>query len=142
MQRHRGTHTLSAFGLAAALFVALIGGNPTQSSADDVSGVITGYVHDQYNRPLADARVFLQSDDGPVAIRTVDRYGFFSFLAVLPGKYVVVSRLNGYLVTRACPFTIHPNQTKSVHFRMRKTISTIATDPVGGCPPADPPISF
>ena len=128
--------------LAAILFVALLIGNASQSKSDDVSGVVTGYVYDQYNRPLDRAQVLLQSENSPVSIRAVNRNGFFAFLSVLPGKYVVDSRLNGYVYARTCAFTIHPNQTKSVHFRMRKTISTIATDPVGGCPPADPPISF
>lgn len=128
--------------LAVFLFIVLLIGTPAQSKSDDVSGVVTGYVYDQYNRPLDRAQVLLQSENSPVSIRAANRNGFFLFLAVLPGKYFVDSRLDGYMYTSTCAFTIHPNQTKSVHFRMRKTISTIATDPVGGCPPADPPISF
>ena len=130
--------------LAAILFVLLIG-IPVQSKSDDVSGVVTGYVYDQYRQPLDHAQVLLQSDNTPISIRDVNRNGFFAFLAVLPGKYVVVSRLNGYDDTRTCAFAIHPNQTKSVHFLMRptvKTLSHVTTTWFVRCPPADPPITF
>ena len=129
--------------LVGIVFVLLVG-IAAQSKSDDVSGVVTGYVYDQYSQPLDRAQVLLQSNESPIAVRAVNRNGFFAFLAVLPGKYVVVSRLNGYDVTLTCPFTIHPNQTKSVQFRMRPTVRTIShiTTSFVQCPPADPPISF
>jgi len=145
MKGHCGTQILSVLGLVAVLMVAFFVGNPAQSQANDVTGVVTGYVYDVYNRPLDQARVFLRADDTPVSIRTVNRNGFFSFLAVLPGKYVVVSGLEGYDDTLSCKFTIYPNQTKSVHLRMwptLRTISHITTRRLNQCPADDPLISF
>ena len=146
MQRHCSTHTLSALILAALLFVALLVSSPVQSSGNnDVSGVVSGFVYDQWNRPLARAQVLLRSSDSPVSMRTVNRNGFFSFLAVLPGTYVVETRLNGYGTTESCAFTIHPNQIKSLHLQMSNTVKTISHITVWRfqqCPVADPMISF
>ena len=141
VQRHYGTHTLSALVLAAMLFVAFLVCSPAQSSGNnDVSGVVTGYVYDQYSRPLDRARVFLQSDDGSVSIRTVNRTGFFSFLAVLPGAYVLETRMDGFNICSSA-FTIYPNQNKFVRFRLPvalRTLSHVTTSDYNRCRTREP----
>ena len=69
---------------------------PFRASGDDVSGVVRGYVHDINNRPLRGTRVFLQSSESPMSIRTTDNTGRFTFLAVLPGDYIVTASKDGY----------------------------------------------
>jgi hypothetical protein len=118
-------HTFSALALATMLSLSLLIGTPNQGSANDSTAVVTGFVSDQNNHPLDGARVFLRAVDSPVSIRSVNRNGFFAFLAVLPGEYVVESTKNGY-DTCSSAFTIYPNQTKSVHFRMSNEIRTIS----------------
>jgi hypothetical protein len=131
MRRQFGSrHTPSVLALATLVSLGLLISTPLQSSGNDSTAVITGFVYDQYNRPLDGARVSLQSDDSPVSIRAVNRNGFFAFLAVLPGEYAVVSEQNGY---EACVsrLTIYPNQTKSVHFLLAPALRTISHIPMG-----------
>jgi hypothetical protein len=141
MRQHFGKkQSLTAFALAVMLCCGLLLSNPVQSSGNDSTAVITGFVYDQNDRPLEGARVSLRSDDNPVSIRAVNRNGFFAFLAVLPGEYVVVTQLDGYN-TCSAGFTIYPNQTKSVRFRLPptlRTISHITTGPWGRCHTREP----
>lgn len=49
---------------------------PVPSSADDVTGVITGHVSDQNNQPLKGANVSLRSEGIPVSVRATSRKFF------------------------------------------------------------------
>lgn len=129
MKRQLGNRPgLSAVALAATFCFALLISSSISTRADDVSGVIRGYVGDANNHPLAGALVSLRSDDGPVAVRTVSNSGFFVFLAVLPGQYKVVAERHDFQVCSA-ELTIYPNQTGWVRFRLPLEYRTISHRP-------------
>ena len=89
---------------------------PLHARGDDVSGVVRGYVHDADNRPLRGARVFLESSQSPTSIRATDKTGRFTFLAVLPGDYIVSVSKDGYYSRCIAFLYIFPGQTKFVTF--------------------------
>ena len=74
---------------------------PLASAADDVSGVITGYVQIG-GRPAPGVKVYAYSERSPVVIRTADPHGFFAFLGLLPGTYQMVAKTRGAR-GRTCP---------------------------------------
>jgi Carboxypeptidase regulatory-like domain len=119
MKRHWGTASgFGAIAFAAVFSLVIFLGNPIKSSGNnDVSGVISGYVYSAYNHPLEGARVTLRSDNTPVLVETVNNNGFFVFLGVLPGQYVVEAQDNGYEQC-ATTFSIYPNEGSSVRFRL------------------------
>ena len=98
---------------------------PVRGSADDIGGVVSGYVRDEYDRPLNAATVTLRSSDTPVSFRTTDRKGYFTFLAVLPGTYFVIADQRDY-VTCSTYFVIYPSQIKSLHFRLPAIVKTVS----------------
>lgn len=110
--------------LVLPLFLYLIVA-PLHARGDDVSGVVRGYVHDKDNRPLKDARVFLTSRQSPTSIRTTDNTGRFTFLAVLPGDYVVTASKDGYYSSCISFLYIFPGQTKFVTFPLLTHIFNI-----------------
>ena len=109
------THVLQKIVFSALLAVAL--SVPLGSYADDIGGVINGFVTDQANHPLKNARVVLSSSGIPTSVRNTSSNGRFLFLAVLPGQYFVSASQEGYDLCYAF-FAIYPNQTKSVRFRL------------------------
>ncbi|MBV8671072.1 MAG: carboxypeptidase regulatory-like domain-containing protein [Candidatus Eremiobacteraeota bacterium] len=64
-------------------------------SADDVSGVISGFIVDERSAPVSHATVSISAADAAHGVRVTDDKGFFAFLGVLPGRYYVVANKNG-----------------------------------------------
>ena len=61
------------------------------------AGEVTGVVKDAFERPLAAARVRLETSDGRVTDRvTADDQGRFTFTGVAPGRYTVVAEGEGF----------------------------------------------
>lgn len=118
MNKH--INAAGAFGvvaLAVIFTIVAFVSTPTQSRGNDVSGVITGYVNDGNNHPLDGARVTLRSSDTPIVIRTANNNGFFAFVGVLPGDYVVEAQRSGFDKC-AATFSIHANEVSAVNFRL------------------------
>jgi len=58
---------------------------------------ITGTVKDALGRPLADAELVLQTQDGGIIARTrSDQDGHFEFKSVAPGSYAIAANKNGF----------------------------------------------
>jgi len=110
----RGTVVLTLLLCLSGLFGAF----PVRSSADDVSGVVTGYAYDQNHQPIRGARVILASAESPVLTRTTNPNGRFLFLAVLPGYYTAWASADGYDSPCRWFLYIFPGQTKLVRFPM------------------------
>ena len=105
------------FALGCLVCIAFVMAFPVRGKSGDVSGVVSGYVYDYDNHPLEGAHLSLRSSDTPESVSTSSHDGFFTFLAVLPGKYFVVAEYPG---KHPCSvyFEIFPNQVKAVRFRL------------------------
>jgi hypothetical protein len=58
---------------------------------------VSGTVHDASGRPVGQARLVLQTNDGGILGRTVtDKSGHFTFKHVAPGNYLVVANHDGF----------------------------------------------
>jgi Carboxypeptidase regulatory-like domain len=106
-----------AFALGCLVCIAFVFALPVPGNTGDVSGVVSGYVYDYNNHPLESARLSLRSSDTPESVSTSSHDGFFTFMAVLPGKYFVLAEYPG---KHPCSvyFEIFPNQVKAVRFRL------------------------
>lgn len=121
--------------VALVLFVVTA---PTK--ADDINGIIAGYVFDPDGRAVPNATVFAYPSPpggylaldlngqatgiynehaiplAPSAIRTTNKNGYFVFLGLLPDRYVLVATVKG-LHDRGCRSStqVHPNQISFVN---------------------------
>jgi hypothetical protein len=98
---------LRALGLVACAVLALWCRLP--ALGDDISGAINGHVYgadpDEGDvKPLKAAYVYVYLPDNiegrfvfpPIASRLTNQNGFYSFLGLLPGRYVIVARAKGW----------------------------------------------
>src|SRR5260370_12390011 len=85
---------LRAFITVALLVCVVVSAAPPVAAQ---TGQVTGTVRDALGRPLAGARVRLESSDGKTAGETTaDAQGAFRFANVAPGSYVVVGERQGF----------------------------------------------
>jgi hypothetical protein len=129
--------TLVAVGVLALSIAA------AQAKADDINGIIAGYVLDQDGRALANAAVFAYASPvgnyleiglngqatetydqreisvAPSAAGTTNQNGHFVFFGMLPDRYVLVATVKG-LRDRGCrrATQVHPNQISFVSIYM------------------------
>ncbi len=127
-----------------ALALIVLNFDVSVARADDVSAVISGYVHDDNGVPTTNAKVFLYSPSSasffvtqeglafqynynaegfvllvPAAVRSTNHNGFFVFLGTLPGDYYVIAQMKGYHQGGCWPHaTVYPNQTWRVKVTM------------------------
>ena len=77
-----------------ALVLAAVG---AVAAAASLGGEVTGVIKDAFERPLAAARVRLETVDGrEVAQGTTDDQGRFTFTGIAPGRYIVVAEGGGF----------------------------------------------
>lgn len=95
------------------------------------TGVMNGYVRDQNGRPAADAWVTVNSPNGPEIAQT-DKHGFFVFMTLPPGTYIVQARKPGAATAYAIGARINSDQTTFLSFQF---------SPLRGCA-ADTPVTL
>jgi len=84
---------------ASTIGPLLVAGAASVVAAAPPVGEVTGVVKDAFERPLAAARVRLETGDGRVTDRvTADDQGRFTFTGVAPGRYTVVAEGEGLAV--------------------------------------------
>src|SRR5260370_5027892 len=84
---------LRAFITVAQLVCVVVSAAPPVAAQ---TGQVTGTVRDALGRPLAGARVRLESSDGKTAgATTADAQGAVRFATASPGSYVVVGERQG-----------------------------------------------
>ncbi|HJT89949.1 MAG TPA: carboxypeptidase regulatory-like domain-containing protein [Bryobacteraceae bacterium] len=124
----RGAHL--GGGLAAALLLCAIAG---------AQALITGRVVDETGAPVADARIELRPENGPVAaVAASDRAGNFQLNPGEPGRYQIRAERAGFYVFEGKPrdfmaganqLTITVNHVQEFSERVDVTYSPPAIDP-------------
>lgn len=106
------------FGAFVAL-TALSATTHSQNTSSEKPAVVTGMVWDSENRPLANATVFLESDDHAHKLTVQsDSRGQYRFEAVPSGSYELRVSKSGYGVAKNGPFVLHNAESKSVELRL------------------------
>jgi hypothetical protein len=96
--------------VAAAL--VLLTCSIADASAQTSMGTVTGTVADGSGGVLPGATVTLTNEDtGIAATRVTNDNGFFSFVSVRPGSYVLTVELNGFTTARTPAFAVGVNET-------------------------------
>jgi Carboxypeptidase regulatory-like domain len=108
--------------LVISIFCCLVtSGGPSQ--ADDVSGVINGFIVDDRGFGVDQVTVLAYTTETlrgslyhgfPVANRSTNKHGFFSFLGLLPAHYVLFASKEGYGSDCSLPITVIPNSLTRV----------------------------
>jgi len=81
----------------AALFLALLFGTASHSFAQSTSGTILGEVHDSSGGAIPNAAIIItNSDTGVVRNATGNADGLYNVPSLLPGRYVVEGRAQGF----------------------------------------------
>ncbi len=129
---------------ALCVIFCLIAAAPLR--ADDVGGNINGFVYAFRGGAQRSALVRVFVDRGvtqrfrfpPVARRTTNGGGFFTFLGLLPGRYVVVASKNGFGAECVPGIVVRPGSMIRISLVMRSRRSFNCND----SGPAEPPITF
>jgi hypothetical protein len=116
--------------------------------ADDVSGVVNGFVYGSSGGAARNATVLAYADRGvkdrfhfpPVARRITSSEGFFTFLGLLPGRYVIEARKDGYRPECVPGVVVRPNGFVRLSLVLQRRASTRSSCSQAG--PPEPPIAF
>jgi hypothetical protein len=119
---YSGNKSIGMLALGCLLIVSL----SIPVRADDVSGTINGFVHGYGGAPEQNAVVEAYLDVGvkdrfrfaPVARRVTNRFGFFTFLGLVTGRYVIVAQKEGYGPECALGVVVLPNGLGRVNLYM------------------------
>jgi outer membrane receptor protein involved in Fe transport len=106
----RGCLGQARLSVAVACVLALLGGGRAlaQTSMGGVSGVVT----DSAGAVVPGATVTLVSQETQVTnVHQTNASGFFAFVNVRPGTYVLTVELSGFKSTRLAPFTVGVAET-------------------------------
>src|ERR1700722_13402873 len=115
-------------GVCMALTVWSILPVYSQVKNNEKSAVVAGTVWDSANRPVANATVFLESDDHARKFTVQsDSRGQYRFEAVPSGSYELRVSKSGYGIAKNGPFVLHNAESKSVELRLAAE-SVAATD--------------
>src|ERR1700688_3131643 len=124
----RIARVFGAFGAFVALTALSAATTHSQNTSSEKPAIVTGMVCDSANRPLANATVFLESDDHAHKFTVQsDSRGQYRLEAVPSGSYELRVSKSGYGIAKNGPFVLHNAESKSVEFRLAAE-SVAATD--------------
>jgi tetratricopeptide (TPR) repeat protein len=107
------------FGAFVALTALSAATTHSQNTSSEKPAIVTGMVCDSANRPLANATVFLESDDHAHKFTVQsDSRGQYRLEAVPSGSYELRVSKSGYGVAKNGPFVLHNAESKSVELRL------------------------
>jgi hypothetical protein len=77
----------------------------------------------------------------PLARHITNKFGFFTFVGLLPGRYVIVARKEGFLSQCSPVVFVRPNDQVPVTLRMLNQVKMLAGDLCLEASPEELPIS-
>jgi hypothetical protein len=99
---------LARLVLVAAILSSVI------SSTAGTTGSVTGFVYQNgSSTPLEGVSIEAVSRAQVVKTHT-DHRGFFVFISLIPGRYHIVFRSDGFQVRSTCPFEVEADQRRAV----------------------------
>src|SRR5580704_1211636 len=125
MSRFRVNAHLSRYlGTAACLLAAMISLAPSMihgQSADRMeSASLQGLVRDSHDRPVAAAKVYLQTDIGTKTFTAVtDSEGLYHFAALRPGVYILGVEKAGYDAASFGRCALGGKETKKIDLTLK-----------------------
>jgi tetratricopeptide (TPR) repeat protein len=107
------------FGAFVALTALSVATTLCQDTSVEKSAVVTGTICDSENRAIANATVFLESDDHARKFTVQsDSRGLYRFEAVPAGSYELRANKPGYGIAKNGPFVLHAAESKSTELRL------------------------
>ena len=107
-------------GLRLAAVALLLGCDVAPADAQTSMGTVTGTVSDSSGGVLPGANVTLTNEDTNIAAtRVTNDHGFFSFVNVRPGNYVLVVELSGFITARMASFVVGVNEAVARNITMQ-----------------------
>jgi tetratricopeptide (TPR) repeat protein len=107
----------------------------SQSADRTESASLQGLVRDSHDRPVAAAKVYLQTDVGPKTPTTVtDSEGFYRFAALRAGVYMLHVGKAGYDAAIYGPYTVGEAETKKIDLTLKPANTSAAQGGEAGKP--------
>jgi hypothetical protein len=109
---------------------------------DDVSGAINGYIFDDSGHPIEQVTISAYTTEMlrgplrnpvPLARMNTGRSGFFTFLGLVSGRYVLIASKDGYETVCSRPTTVVPNSLERINLRLWTYVTMLRQD---NCYPA------
>lgn len=125
-RRCRQKGAAQALTLATGILCCLIA-LVAPGRTDDVSGAINGFIVGDNGFPMEHVTIAAYTTQMlrgplhhpvPVARMNTGRSGFFAFLGLLPGRYVLIASKEGYETVCSLPTTVIPNSLGRINLRL------------------------